>query len=527
MQKNLLSYVIIFGMPLLACVGAEKPVGTPDESDREVLAVESARVAALEQDDFPALEEILSDDLLYTHSSGVAETKAEFMAALRSGRLKYRSLQHENVIANVIIGAGTAFLAGRTHVTSVLEGKELSLYLHFTIIYIKQGGRWRMMAWRSVRLPADGGIPLGAVDNSGSTFALWDPATPYPELSSIRPVPGVEYSLVHRQTPDHLFLHEPRLEFHEAELFVNFSNAPRIESEPLQIIRGRRSPDGGRTWTPVEVVVGPLSGDERYETTPLLSQAGRLRAFVGRYAVSSRNSLGMEVFDWRTHEGKFRPVLTSFVPRFVPFVRPQPLANGNWIIGGHTDKVTMAAVAISVGDDLTRWRVVNVPIPTPRALPCPETALLVNGSEVLAIVRNQDEMRPLVSVSRDSGETFSPAVVSNLPMVGSKPFAGTLSSGQRYLIYNGAAPGSRSRNNLLIAVTSPGQSYPFKKVWQVIGGVPDDVRTALGMDEALVGDQAWAYPEAVERDGVLYVVFSQNKKHCWLARIPVSTLRLE
>ena len=37
----------------------------------------------------------------------------------------------------------------------------------------------------------------------------------------------------------------------------------------------------------------------------------------------------------------------------------------------------------------------------------------------------------------------------------------------------------------------------------------------------------WAYPEAIEKDGVLYVTFSQDKRHCWIARIPVASLTIE
>src|SRR5262245_21976934 len=45
-------------------------------SDREILALEDKRYAAMCGGDFAALEAMLHDELLYTHSSGLTDTKA-------------------------------------------------------------------------------------------------------------------------------------------------------------------------------------------------------------------------------------------------------------------------------------------------------------------------------------------------------------------------------------------------------------------------------------------------------------------
>ena len=43
--------------------------------------------------DAAALDELLADSLLYTHSNGAVDTKASFIDALTSGRLKYRAVR--------------------------------------------------------------------------------------------------------------------------------------------------------------------------------------------------------------------------------------------------------------------------------------------------------------------------------------------------------------------------------------------------------------------------------------------------
>ncbi|MSU49325.1 MAG: hypothetical protein EXS37_09615 [Opitutus sp.] len=359
--------------------------------------------------------------------------------------------------------------------------------------------------------------------------SLWDPATPFPLGGEIQSVPGVRFKLVQAQTPAYRFLHETRLAVHGGRLFVSFSNAPKNESEPAQVIRGRTSRDGGVTWSEPAVWAGGLAGGERYETAPMVSTEGRLYAFVGRYRLGGRSSLGMEVHRYNESTQRFELLAESgLTPNFIPFVQPQKLANGNWIIGGHADEVSSAAVAISDGPDLTRWRVVR--IRTPAGSFYPETALLIAGGDVTAVTRNdKSDRRALVAVSHDYGETFSAAVPADFPMSDSKPFAGTLSTGQRYLIFNGYpnrnADGSRNRSDLLIAVTKPGEATPLRKTWRIISDLPGGMEI-LSPEEASRPDrQSWAYPEAAEHDGTLYVVFSHNKKHGWLAAIPVESLR--
>jgi len=314
------------------------------------------------------------------------------------------------------------------------------------------------------------------------------------------------------------------LAFHGDTLFVNFSNAQKKESDPDQHIRGHRSSDGGRTWGPIEVFAPgfPDSDSRRHETAPMLSHGERLWLFVGRYDNGSKNSLGMELYRLSQDDRIFEPFGGELVlERFVPFVLPQRMDNGNWIIGGHTEKVRHAAAAISNGDDLTKWK--EVKIEAPLQIDYPETALLLQEKNILAVVRSLASQKALVSLSTDFGESFPPLVESNLPMAVSKPFGGTLRNGRRYLIYN--TPNKPARNTLVIAVTEPNHLHPFRNVFKIIEGLPESMRAAFEAIGETKSENAWAYPEAVEKDGILYVVFSFNKKHCVLARIPIDSLK--
>ncbi|HEU4391688.1 MAG TPA: nuclear transport factor 2 family protein [Blastocatellia bacterium] len=121
-----------------------------DKSEDEVLAVEKRRVEALTHNDIAALERILSDDLLYTHSSGVTETKAEYVGQLKAGTLKYVSVEHRET--RVRLYGSTALLSGKTRIKAVARGQELNNDLTFLIVYVRQRGAWRMVSWQSTRI---------------------------------------------------------------------------------------------------------------------------------------------------------------------------------------------------------------------------------------------------------------------------------------------------------------------------------------------------------------------------------------
>jgi len=139
--------------PLMSAVALATAVACSAASPavQEVLQTEQARVAALIADDYAALDLLLADDLTYTHSSSVVDTKAEFMESLTSGRLKYKVLNHRD--QQVRVYGDTAILNGVTQVHSTFEEREVHLVMRFTIVYVRKSGRWQMAAWQSTRVP--------------------------------------------------------------------------------------------------------------------------------------------------------------------------------------------------------------------------------------------------------------------------------------------------------------------------------------------------------------------------------------
>jgi ketosteroid isomerase-like protein len=124
---------------------------TIQQAEQEIRQRETRRFEAVVRGDIAALDDILSDDLSYTHATGVHETKAEFIAKLKSGQLKYESLTPEDMLVRVY--GTTGVVTGVARVKVQVKGEPLSFQLRFTDVYVKKGDRWQMVAWHATRLP--------------------------------------------------------------------------------------------------------------------------------------------------------------------------------------------------------------------------------------------------------------------------------------------------------------------------------------------------------------------------------------
>ena len=137
---------------LLLAVRAAGAAAAPGASPAEaVLALESERVRAMTAGDLAALDRNFADDAIYTHSTGVAETRSEFIGQIRSGARRYGALTLADLKARP---AGTAVVVTGSMRGSVeAEGKTIPLALIYTATYAERAGQWKLVAYESTKLP--------------------------------------------------------------------------------------------------------------------------------------------------------------------------------------------------------------------------------------------------------------------------------------------------------------------------------------------------------------------------------------
>ena len=123
-----------------------------DSATNQVLAAENARTTALDNNDLPALEKILADDLTYVHASGKVDTKATMLEAIRSGQVRY--ISWAPVRLNARVSGDAAVLDGeyRVRVTDRrVKPDPFDVDIFVLAVYALRNGRWQQIAWQSTR----------------------------------------------------------------------------------------------------------------------------------------------------------------------------------------------------------------------------------------------------------------------------------------------------------------------------------------------------------------------------------------
>jgi len=122
--------------------------GDPAEA---VKAAEMARFKAQTSNDFKALAALLGDDLVYTHSSAAVDDKTSYIESMRSGAVKYESIEPRDL--QIRVYGTTAFITGAGRFRVNARGQALDNQLRFTDVWVLRDGRWQMVSWQSTRLP--------------------------------------------------------------------------------------------------------------------------------------------------------------------------------------------------------------------------------------------------------------------------------------------------------------------------------------------------------------------------------------
>ncbi|MBI1228201.1 MAG: DUF4440 domain-containing protein [Bacteroidetes bacterium] len=129
---------------------AAMPAFSQSKKQVEIEVLEHQRFEAMTTKNIDFLKNVLADDLSYTHSNGLVEDKTTHLENIRTGKLQYRSIQPEGMKLRFhrrsVIGTGIV------NVTGILNEKEFTIKLRYTDVYVKEKGKWRLVAWQSLKL---------------------------------------------------------------------------------------------------------------------------------------------------------------------------------------------------------------------------------------------------------------------------------------------------------------------------------------------------------------------------------------
>jgi ketosteroid isomerase-like protein len=121
------------------------------DNGQMIIDLDKKRMDAMAKKDVAALNALLSDDLIYCHSSARLDTKQSLIGAMESGATVYNSVEPSEVKAQDLGSAVVLTGIARIRVTS--GGKPNAFGVRFTDVYANKGGKWQMVTWQSTRLP--------------------------------------------------------------------------------------------------------------------------------------------------------------------------------------------------------------------------------------------------------------------------------------------------------------------------------------------------------------------------------------
>ncbi|MBX3567886.1 MAG: nuclear transport factor 2 family protein [Rhizobiaceae bacterium] len=108
--------------------------------------LEARRYAAMLASDVAALDEMLDDDLVYTHSLGDRDGKASYLDKVARGVFVYHEIHHTS--DRIIARDGCAVVAGTMRATASVGPELRRIDNSCMAVWMKTNGRWRLAAYQ-------------------------------------------------------------------------------------------------------------------------------------------------------------------------------------------------------------------------------------------------------------------------------------------------------------------------------------------------------------------------------------------
>jgi len=125
---------------------------TKSDDEAAVNAAVEALTKAMLQADRGALERLVADQLSYGHSSGLVESKAQFVDVVANRKTIYKSITLSE--PSMVMAGDNAIVRHIFSNTTETAGKTASISVGILQVWQKQAGNWKLLARQAFRLPA-------------------------------------------------------------------------------------------------------------------------------------------------------------------------------------------------------------------------------------------------------------------------------------------------------------------------------------------------------------------------------------
>ena len=145
MKPLLFIAVVVFTVARLG-VGQEQSARDAHETSVEetIRKLDNERIQAQIHADATVLDRIYAADFIGVGPSGTVRTKPQVISDFTSGTLKFQSITTDEV--QVRVYGDTAVETGLSTMSGQDKGKAVPRDTRFTRVWVKQQGRWRLVA---------------------------------------------------------------------------------------------------------------------------------------------------------------------------------------------------------------------------------------------------------------------------------------------------------------------------------------------------------------------------------------------
>jgi hypothetical protein len=106
----------------------------------------------MQRADTAALRPLLADELVYTHSNAMVESRELHLELVGGRRTVYESLVPA-VMRYTLYGPDVALGNGVVKAKGLLNGTPFDVILRVTTVHAWRDGRWQLASWQSTRVP--------------------------------------------------------------------------------------------------------------------------------------------------------------------------------------------------------------------------------------------------------------------------------------------------------------------------------------------------------------------------------------
>lgn len=149
-MKKIVKLTFFIGFLLMAITRSENTMAQSKSVEQVANAVEKLRKAMVDADG-KTLDELASDSLSYGHSSGVLQTKAQFIESITSGASDFVTITLTDQSIKVV--GSTAIVRHILSADTNDKGKGPgTVKLGILLVWTKVKGEWKLLARQAVKV---------------------------------------------------------------------------------------------------------------------------------------------------------------------------------------------------------------------------------------------------------------------------------------------------------------------------------------------------------------------------------------